>query len=295
MSVNDLIVQGAEPLYFLDYFGCSKLDVGIATDVIKGIAEGCKLAGCALIGGETAEMPGMYQGGEYSLPTPSWASQGSWASPCKDDYDLAGFAVGAVERTLILPTQNIQAGDILLGLPSSGIHSNGFSLVRKILQLSNLTYDSPCPWDSSSSSPPTLAVGQVLLEPTRIYIKSLLPAAKAGLLKGMSHITGGGFTENIPRALPSGLGCTIDVSAWTLPEVFRWLMQAGNVASLEMMRTFNCGIGMVVVVGKGEVDMALEAIKKAGEVDAYVIGEVVEGEGVKFNHLESWADSKAAQ
>ncbi|KAJ7070804.1 aminoimidazole ribonucleotide synthetase [Mycena amicta] len=218
MSVNDLLVQGAEPLYFLDYYGCSKLDVPVASQVVKGIAEGCRQAGCALIGGETAEMPGMYQEG---------------------DYDLAGFAVGAVERLSILPKRNIMAGDILLGVESSGLHSNGFSLVRKIISLTGLPYSAPCPWDEQTT------LGRALLEPTRIYVKQILPAAKAGLLKGMAHITGGGFIENIPRVLPPNLGCYIDTAAWPPPPVFRFLMKQGGVAPLEMARTFNNGIGMV--------------------------------------------------
>jgi phosphoribosylamine--glycine ligase/phosphoribosylformylglycinamidine cyclo-ligase len=223
MSVNDLIVQGAEPLYFLDYFACSKLDVEVAADVIKGIAEGCLQAGCALIGGETAEMPGMYHA---------------------DDYDLAGFAVGAVERELLLPTPNIQAGDVVIGLPSSGVHSNGFSLVRKVVAVSGLEYSSPAPWNKETS------LGESLLTPTRIYIKQLLPAIRQGLLKGMSHITGGGFTENIPRVFPSGsdLGCTVDAKAWELPEMWKWMMKVGNIEPMEMARTFNMGIGMVVLV-----------------------------------------------
>jgi len=195
MSVNDLIVQGAEPLYFLDYFACSKLDVPVAADVITGIAEGCLQAGCALIGGETAEMPGMYHG---------------------DDYDLAGFAVGAVERHHLLPTPDIAAGDVLLGLPSSGPHSNGFSLLRKVIDRAGLKYSSPAPWDTN------VTVGDALLVPTRIYIKQLLPAIRAGLLKGMSHITGGGFTENIPRVLPDTVGCTIDASTWELPALWKY-------------------------------------------------------------------------
>ncbi|GAW07048.1 aminoimidazole ribonucleotide synthetase [Lentinula edodes] len=226
MSVNDLLVQGAEPLYFLDYYGCSKLDVAIASQVIQGIAEGCREAKCALIGGETAEMPGMYQPG---------------------DYDLAGFAVGAVERERILPSNNIVAGDILLGVASSGLHSNGFSLVRKILETTNLSYSSPCPWDT------TLTLGRALLKPTAIYIKQILPAAQAGYIKGMSHITGGGFVENIPRVLPKELGCSIDASSWELPPVFQFLMKQGGVEPLEMARTFNNGIGNAEIYQIGRV------------------------------------------
>ncbi|KAI0034139.1 phosphoribosylglycinamide synthetase [Vararia minispora EC-137] len=264
MSVNDLLVQGAEPLFFLDYYGCSKLDVPVATDVVKGIAEGCLQAGCALIGGETAEMPGMYQPG---------------------DYDLAGFAVGAVERSQILPKLDIiKPGDVLLGVPSSGLHSNGFSLVRKIVALSGLTYASPCPWATETSK----TLGEALLEPTRIYIKAVLPAARAGLLKGMSHITGGGFIENVPRVLPSGLGCWIDAATWKLPDVFCFLMREGRVAPLEMARTFNNGIGMVLVVDAGDVDLALKSLKDSGEESVYKIGEVTDIPGVEMRNLEAW-------
>ncbi|TBU63696.1 aminoimidazole ribonucleotide synthetase [Dichomitus squalens] len=261
MSVNDLLVQGAEPLYFLDYFACSKLDVPTATRVVKGVADGCVQAGCALIGGETAEMPSMYHG---------------------DDYDLAGFAVGAVERNLILPQPNIAPGDVLLGLPSSGLHSNGFSLVRKVVSVSGLSYADPCPWDAS------LTLGRALLEPTRIYIKSVLPAAQAGLLKGMSHITGGGFVENIPRVLPSGTGCFIDASSWELPPVFRFLMRHGGVAPHEMARTFNNGIGMVLVVAPDAVPAAIDALRRAGEKEVFRIGEVTAKSGVEMRSLDAW-------
>ncbi|KAF8922140.1 aminoimidazole ribonucleotide synthetase [Mucidula mucida] len=260
MSVNDLLVQGAEPLYFLDYFGCSRLDVDIATQVVKGIAEGCRQANCALIGGETAEMPGMYQEG---------------------DYDLAGFAVGAVERHLILPQQDIAAGDILLGVSSSGPHSNGFSLIRKIVSVSGLEYSSPCPWDS------TTTLGRALLEPTRIYIKQLLPAAQAGLIKGMSHITGGGFLENIPRVLPKTLGCYVDASKWDLPPVFRFLMAHGKVAPLEMARTFNNGIGMVLIVDPKNLALAVQSL--TGSAQVYEIGEVTTSPGVEMRNLQVWS------
>lgn len=261
MSVNDLLVQGAEPLFFLDYYGCSKLNVATAAEVVRGIAVGCKQAGCALIGGETAEMPGMYQEG---------------------DYDLAGFAVGAVERHLILPRQDICPGDVLLGIASSGLHSNGFSLVRKIVSISGLSYSSPCPWDETTS------LGRSLLEPTRIYIKQVLPAAQAGLLKGMSHITGGGFIENIPRVLPKGLGCYLDASCWPLPPVFRFLMKHGRVDPLEMARTFNNGIGLIVIVGKNYVDEALKVLQKNGDAPVYVIGEITEGNQVDMRNLDHW-------
>ncbi|THV07620.1 aminoimidazole ribonucleotide synthetase [Dendrothele bispora CBS 962.96] len=261
MSVNDLLVQGAEPLYFLDYYGCSRLDVSVASQVVKGIAEGCKQANCALIGGETAEMPGMYQSG---------------------DYDLAGFAVGAVERHKILPRADIAPGDVLLGITSSGLHSNGFSLVRKILARTDLTYSSPCPWDSSST------LGKVLLEPTRIYIKQILPAAQAGLVKGMSHITGGGFTENIPRVLPKNLGCFVDASAWEFPPVFQFLMKHGNVEPLEMARTFNNGIGMVVIVSPKDVDDAIRQIRERGDAQVFKIGEVTSTPGVEMRNMHKW-------
>ncbi|KAI0715356.1 aminoimidazole ribonucleotide synthetase [Earliella scabrosa] len=262
MSVNDLLVQGAEPLYFLDYFACSKLDVETATRVVKGIADGCVQAGCALIGGETAEMPSMYHG---------------------DDYDLAGFAVGAVERDRILPQATIAPGDVLLGLPSSGLHSNGFSLVRKVVARAGLSYANPCPWDAN------LTLGRALLEPTRIYIKSVLPAAQAGLLKGMSHITGGGFVENIPRVLPKGMGCFIDASTWELPPVFRFLMQHGGVEPREMARTFNNGLGMVLVVARDMESRAVEALQRAGEKNVYRIGEVTAESGVEMRNLSAWS------
>ncbi|KAL7418516.1 Bifunctional purine biosynthetic protein ADE5,7 [Cryptotrichosporon argae] len=264
MSVNDLIVQGAEPLYFLDYYACSKLEVAVAADVITGIAEGCLQAGCALIGGETAEMPGMYHA---------------------DDYDLAGFAVGAVERNLILPTPDMTAGDVLIALPSSGPHSNGYSLIRKIVTLSGLTLDSAAPWE------PGQTVGDALLTPTKIYIKPLLPGIRAALFKGMSHITGGGFTENIPRIFADhpGLGVTLDLTAWQLPPVWTWLMRTGNVAPAEMARTFNCGVGMVIVVAHDKVDAALASVREAGEPDAFVIGKVTNTPGVAYTGMETWA------
>ncbi|KAH9951022.1 aminoimidazole ribonucleotide synthetase [Amylocystis lapponica] len=262
MSVNDLLVQGAEPLYFLDYYACSKLDVPTATTVIKGVAEGCREAGCALIGGETAEMPGMYQDG---------------------DYDLAGSAVGAVERQSILPRPDIVPGDVLLGIPSSGLHSNGFSLVRRVVAVSGLSYSSPCPWDAK------VTLGRALLEPTKIYVKTLLPAAQAGLIKGMSHITGGGFVENVPRMLPKGLGCSIDVSTWILPPVFRFLMKHGGIEPLEMARTFNNGIGMVLAVDGARVDQVELALRDAGETTVYRIGRVTTESGVQLQNLGAWS------
>ncbi|KAF9270013.1 aminoimidazole ribonucleotide synthetase [Marasmius fiardii PR-910] len=262
MSVNDLLVQGAEPLYFLDYYGCSKLDVAVATQVIKGIAEGCRQANCALIGGETAEMPGMYQLG---------------------DYDLAGFAVGAVERDQILPKHDIHDGDVLLGIASSGLHSNGFSLVRKIVSASGLTYSSNCPWNNR------LTLGQALLEPTRIYIRQILPVAQSGLIKGMSHITGGGFVENIPRVLPKRLGCYVDAETWELPPVFRFLKKHGCVEALEMARTFNNGIGMVIIVSPENVALVTKSLKEAGEAAIYEIGRVTSKEGVEMRNVHVWA------
>src|SRR3954463_5005514 len=221
MCVNDLIVQGAEPLFFLDYFATGKLEPGSAERVVAGIAEGCRMAGCALIGGETAEMPGMYAAG---------------------DYDLAGFAVGAAERGTLLPRPDIAAGDVLLGLPSSGLHSNGFSLVRRIVEQSGLGWQAPAPFA------PGRALGEALLEPTRIYVRPLLAALRAGAaIKGLVHVTGGGFPDNIPRVLPAGLGVRLDLDAIPIPAVFGWLAEAGGVSESEMLRTFNCGIGMIVI------------------------------------------------
>jgi len=244
MSVNDLLAQGAEPLFFLDYFACSKLEVNQATDVIKGIANGCKLAGCALIGGETAEMPGMYQNG---------------------DYDLAGFAVGAVERDAILP-QETMAGDILLGLKSSGLHSNGYSLARFILEKNNIKFSDKF-LDSENS------VGETLLVPTKIYVKSCLEAIKTKKVKALAHITGGGLTENLPRVLSNGVKPKISYD-WQMPEIFSYLQKVGNVADEEMRRTFNCGIGMVIVVDKNNANEVRAVLEQNGE-EVVVIGELV--------------------
>jgi phosphoribosylformylglycinamidine cyclo-ligase len=239
MSVNDLVVQGAEPLFFLDYYASGKLDVKAARDVIAGIADGCKQAGCALIGGETAEMPGMYHGG---------------------DYDLAGFAVGAAERKKILPRADVKAGDVILGLASSGPHSNGYSLIRRIVDRSGLTLTDDAPFAKGKS------VGQALLTPTRIYVKSLLKAIRTGkALKALAHITGGGFTENIPRVLPKGIVAEIDLSAVPFTPVFQWLQTEGGVAEAEMLRTFNCGVGMIVVVSAKDAKAIAATLKKAGE------------------------------
>jgi phosphoribosylformylglycinamidine cyclo-ligase len=248
MSVNDLVVQGAEPLFFLDYFACGQLDPEVGARVIKGVAEGCRQAGCALIGGETAEMPGLYQTG---------------------DYDLAGFAVGAVERDAILPRPDVRAGDVILGLASSGIHSNGYSLVRKIVERTGLRWSAPAPFD------PARELGAALLEPTRIYVKSCLAALRATkAIKALAHITGGGFPDNIPRVLPQGLGVMLDLHRVPVPPIFRWLADVGQVAEAEMLRTFNCGVGMVAVVAPGEADAVCNALVREGET-VVPIGEVV--------------------
>ncbi len=246
MCVNDLVVQGAEPLLFLDYFASGKLDVTAARDVIAGIAEGCKIAGCALVGGETAEMPGMYAGG---------------------DYDLAGFSLGAVERGNVLPRGDVKEGDIVLGVASSGVHSNGFSLVRKIVKDENLGYDDPAPFD------PTQKLGDALLEPTRIYVKPALEAVRTGHVKAMAHITGGGLIENIPRVLPDGLGVWLSTKTWPVPPVFTWMAKQANIDGHEMARTFNCGIGFVLIVARENADAVMKVWIDAGE-KIYRIGEV---------------------
>jgi len=244
MSVNDLVVQGAEPLFFLDYFACSKLDVEVASQVVKGIADGCKLAGCALIGGETAEMPGMYKAG---------------------DYDLAGFAVGAVERDQILPRPT-NVGDILIGLKSSGVHSNGYSLARFILEKNSVNFSDKLSGEKT--------VGEALLTPTKIYVKSCLEVIKTGKVKALSHITGGGLTENLPRVLSKNVTPKIDYKSWNRPEIFDYLQKLGNVTDAEMHRTFNCGIGMVLVVAKGDENEVKAILEKAGE-EVFIIGELV--------------------
>lgn len=239
MCVNDLIVQGAEPLLFLDYYATGKLDPAVGVDIVKGIAEGCRQAGCALIGGETAEMPGMY---------------------AEKDYDLAGFAVGAAERGALLPRGDVIAGDVLFGLPSSGVHSNGYSLVRRIVALSGLGWDAPAPFA------PQTSLAEALLAPTRIYVKSLLAALKAtDGIKALAHITGGGFPDNIPRVLPDHAGVSLDLPAIPVPPVFGWLAKTGGVAEREMLRTFNCGIGMVIVAEAGKADEVAQALVAAGE------------------------------
>ena len=259
MSVNDLVVQGGEPLFFLDYFACGKLDTGQARDVVAGIAQGCKLAGCALIGGETAEMPGMYSGG---------------------DYDLAGFAVGAVERGKVLPRGDIAPGDVVLGLASSGPHSNGYSLIRALVEKSGLSYGDAAPFESEKGGE---SLGEALLTPTRIYVKPLLAALKqTDAIKGLAHITGGGFTENLPRIVAdSGLGFIIDLDAISVPPVFGWLAREGNIAQNEMLKTFNCGIGMCLVVEKGAVSNVSALLSNAGETVS-VIGEITATPGVQY-------------
>ena len=248
MSVNDLVVQGAEPLFFLDYFACGKLEPEAAAAIIAGVAHGCRDAGCALIGGETAEMPGLYRG---------------------RDYDLAGFAVGAAERGQLLPRADITAGDVVVGLASSGVHSNGFSLVRKIVDRSGVGLDAPAPFS------PAMTLGAALLAPTRIYVKSCLRAIReTGAIKGLAHITGGGFTDNIPRVLPKHLGVRIDLPRVPVLPVFKWLAQQGQVAELELLRTFNCGIGMIAIVQRDGVNAVLDAFAQGGE-SAVVLGEVV--------------------
>ncbi|WP_411288849.1 phosphoribosylformylglycinamidine cyclo-ligase [Phenylobacterium sp.] len=247
MCVNDLLAQGAEPLIFLDYFATGKLDVEAAATVVAGIAEGCRQAGCALVGGETAEMPGMYAEG---------------------DYDMAGFCVGAVDRDKVLPRLSDQkAGDILIGVGSSGPHSNGYSLVRRIVERSGLAWDAPAPFEAGK----TLA--QALLAPTRIYIKSVLPHLKAGRVKGLAHITGGGLIENPPRAIADGLVARFDWDAWALPPVFAWLQDVGGVADHELRRTFNCGVGLMLIVAPQDLPEVLNGLIKDGE-DAFVIGEL---------------------
>jgi len=243
MSVNDILVQGAEPLFFLDYFACGKLDVEAATEVIKGIAFGCEQAGCALIGGETAEMPGMYPAGEY---------------------DLAGFAVGVVEKASIISGQDIKAGDAVIGLASNGAHSNGYSLIRKIIETHKTDLDQRL--DGK-------LLADLIMAPTRIYVKPLLALMQTLTVKGMAHITGGGLLENVPRVLPENVVAQLDGKAWHTPKLFDWLREMGNVAPQEMYRTFNCGIGMVVIVDKGDADAALAQLTAAGE-RATVIGTI---------------------
>ncbi|KAK6878445.1 Bifunctional purine biosynthetic protein PUR2,5 [Candida tropicalis] len=250
MNVNDLVVQGAEPLIFLDYFATGKLDIEIAAQFVEGVANGCKQAGCALVGGETSEMPGMYDEGHY---------------------DTNGTAVGAVLKNKILPQiNNMKSGNVLIGLRSDGIHSNGFSLVRKIIEISEYEYQSPAPWKQGST------IGQEVLIPTRIYVKQLLPSINQGLLLGLAHITGGGLVENIPRALPKHLQAKVDMKNWEVPEIFKWFGKQGKVPYNDILKTFNLGIGMVLIVEKENVDKVLKSLEESGEKDAVVIGELVE-------------------
>lgn len=264
MNVNDLVVQGAEPISFLDYFACGKLDVDTAASFVEGVAKGCREAGCALVGGETAEMPGMYRA---------------------DEYDASGTATGAVrhDQKLLPDKQAMVDGDVLLGLASSGMHSNGFSLVRKILEKEELTFQDQAPWDKSTT------VGGSLLTPTRIYVKPCLKLVGKGLVKGMAHITGGGLIENVPRMLPDTLAAKVDVSTWEVPAVFQWLRRAGNVDAMEVARVWNAGIGMVLVIPANQVDEARFLLEAAGE-KVFQIGVLVKktGEDCVLKNLERW-------
>ncbi|PHQ60689.1 MAG: phosphoribosylformylglycinamidine cyclo-ligase [Robiginitomaculum sp.] len=251
MCVNDVLAQGAEPLFFLDYYATGKLTPDTAALVISGIAEGCRQSGCALIGGETAEMPGMYEG---------------------DDFDLAGFVVGAAERGGLLPKEgDMHIGDVLIGLPSSGPHSNGYSLIRKIVDISGLAWDAPAPFSPEETQNLTLA--EALLTPTKIYVKTLMPLVRQGLIKGLAHITGGGITDNIPRMLPEHLSPKVDFSAWPRPAVFTWLQETGGVEETELRRAFNCGLGMVLCVDKDRAVDVLAMLNTEHE-QAYIIGEL---------------------
>ncbi|EIE51074.1 phosphoribosylformylglycinamidine cyclo-ligase [Salipiger aestuarii] len=252
MCVNDLVCQGAEPLFFLDYFATGKLDTDSAARVIEGIAEGCVRSGCALIGGETAEMPGMYPAG---------------------DFDLAGFAVGAMERGSELPA-GVARGDVLLGLASDGVHSNGYSLVRKLVEVSGLGWDAECPWAEGS-------LGEVLLTPTRLYVRQALAAIRAGGVHALAHITGGGLTENLPRVLPEGCGAQIDLGAWDLPPIFGWMAQTGGMSEAEMLKTFNCGIGMILAVSPDRADALAELLREQGET-VHVLGTVTDTPGMAY-------------
>ena len=257
MCVNDLVCQGAEPLFFLDYLATGKLDVDQAARVVEGIADGCAASGCALVGGETAEMPGMYHSG---------------------DFDLAGFAVGAMERGASLPA-GVAEGDVLLGLTSDGCHSNGYSLVRRIVDLAGLSWDDPSPFGGGT-------LGEALLAPTRLYVRPLLAAIRAGGVHGMAHITGGGLTENLPRVLPEGLGAEVSLEAWSLPPVFAWLAEVGGIVASEMLKTFNAGIGMVVVVDASKAE-AIEAVLTAEGETVVRLGHVAAGEGVIYSGVLS--------
>jgi phosphoribosylformylglycinamidine cyclo-ligase len=259
MSVNDLVVQGAEPLFFLDYFACGKLDPAVGARVVAGIAAACRDSGCALIGGETAEMPGLYQAG---------------------DYDLAGFAVGAVERAGLLPRNDVAPGDVVVGLASTGVHSNGFSLVRRIVADAGLSWDDPAPFAASKK------LGEALLAPTRLYVRSCLAASRdTKAVKALAHITGGGFVDNIPRVLPGGLAVSLDLDRVPVLPVFKWLAALGNIGEAEMLRTFNCGIGMVAVLERGAAAAASERFARHGET-VVQLGEIVaakDGDRVQFH------------
>ena len=252
MCVNDLVCQGAEPLFFLDYFATGKLDVDQATRIITGIAAACAATGCALVGGETAEMPGMYHRG---------------------DFDLAGFAVGAMERGADLPA-GVKAGDVLLGLASDGVHSNGYSFVRKVVEISGLGWEAPAPFADGT-------LGEALLVPTRLYVKPALAAVRAGGVHALAHITGGGLTENLPRVLPEGLGAEIDLGAWALPPVFRWLAGTAGMAEAELLKTFNCGIGMIAVVAQDRAEALTALLSGLGET-VVPLGHVTPGQGVSY-------------
>ena len=251
MCVNDIVVQGAEPLFFLDYYASGKLDVDAAAVVIEGIARACKESGCALIGGETAEMPGLY---------------------AKGDFDLAGFSVGAVERGHVLPrTSEMREGDVVIGIVSSGVHSNGYSLVRRVAEQSGIPYSGPSPFSDQT-------LGQALMTPTKLYVKSALAAIRSGHVNGLAHITGGGITENLPRCLPEGLDAEIDLETWTPPAVFGWLANSAGIAQAEMLRTFNCGIGLVAVTDMMSSGHVIDAFQESGD-KAMRIGTLVKGEG----------------
>ena len=269
MCANDLIVQGAEPLFFLDYYATGKLDNEVASAVVASIAEGCRQAGCALIGGETAEMPGMYSTG---------------------DYDLAGFCVGAVDRAKVLTGREIAPGDVILGLASSGVHSNGFSLVRRIIEQDGWKLDEPLPGEGGRK------LGEALLEPTRIYVRALLPLVQERRIKGLAHITGGGLLENIPRVLPDGCHAVVDTDSWSLPGLFAMLQAGGRVAAEEMTRTFNCGVGMALVVDCGSAELVAGHLKNAGEtvfeigrIDQGPRGCTVRGSAGRWNSTEDWS------
>ncbi|UWR54277.1 phosphoribosylformylglycinamidine cyclo-ligase [Phaeobacter inhibens] len=253
MCVNDLVCQGAEPLFFLDYFATGKLETETAARIIEGIAEGCVRSGCALIGGETAEMPGMYP---------------------KGDFDLAGFAVGAMERGTALPA-DVQEGDVLLGLASDGVHSNGYSLVRKLVEISGLGWDADCPFGEGT-------LGEALLTPTRLYVKQCLAAVRTGGVHALAHITGGGLTENLPRVLPEDLGADIDLNAWELPPVFKWMAETGGIAEAEMLKTFNCGIGMILSVSADRADELVKVLEGEGETVSR-LGTVTAGAGMRYS------------